>query len=69
MWSEELHTAVARSAFPNQNLKKLRVSEQILNFRCRKIARRCGEKRVPKSKCKKKSDAFGPLFEVLMSKN
>ena len=33
-----------------------------------KIARRCGEKHVPKSKCKK-TDGLGALLEVSMSKN
>ena len=33
-----------------------------------KIARRCGEKRILKSKCTKHV-SFGPLFEVPMSKN
>ena len=53
-WSwdvEKLHAAVAGSAFPSQNVKKLTVSEHFLKLRCRKIARRCGEKRVSKSKC------------------
>ena len=53
-WSwdvEKLHTAVARSKFPSQNVKKLRVSDHFLKFRCWKIARRCGEKHISKSKC------------------
>ena len=36
-------------------LKKLTVSEHFLKFRCRKIARRCGETHIVKSKCKKTS--------------
>ena len=55
-WSwdvEKLHAAVARSAFWSQNRKKLTVSEHFLKFRCRKIARRCGEKHICKSKCTK----------------
>ncbi len=53
--NEKLHAAVARSIFASQNVPKLRGTE-----RCRKIARRCGEKHIFKSKCKK-SDGFGPL--------
>ena len=60
---EKLHAAVARS----QNVKKLTVSEHFLKFRCRKIARRCGEKHICKSKCTKYL-CFGALFEVQMSK-
>ena len=33
-----------------------------------KIARRCGEKHILKSKCLK-TDGVGSFFEVLMSKN
>ena len=53
-WSsdvEKLHAAVARSTFPSQNVKKLRGSEHFLQLRCWKIARRCGEKHISKSKC------------------
>ena len=50
---EKLHAAVARSAFSTENAKKLTVSEHFLKFRCRKIARRCGEKHICKSKCAK----------------
>jgi len=35
---------------------------------CRKIARRCGAKRLYKSKCTNHT-IVGPLFEVPMSKN
>ena len=48
---EKLHAAVARSTFPSQNVKKLRGSEHFLKLRCWKIARRCGEKHISKSKC------------------
>ena len=50
---EKLHAAVARSTFPTQNLKKLTVSDHFLKFRSWKIARRCGEKHISKSKCTK----------------
>ena len=62
---EKLHAAVARSTFQSQNAKKLTGSDHFLKLRCRKIARRCGEKHVSKSKCQK-TEGFGPLFEVAM---
>ena len=49
--NQKLHAAVARSTFSTENVKKLTVSEHFLKFRCRKIARRCGEKHILKSKC------------------
>ena len=70
-WScdvEKLHAAVARSTFQSQNAKKLTGSDHFLKLRCRKIARRCGEKHISKSKCQK-TEGYGPLFEVAMSKN
>ena len=70
-WSwdvEKLHAAVARSAFPSKNVKKLRGSEHFLKLRCWKIARRCGEKHVSKSKFTK-HNILGALFEVEMLKN
>ena len=53
-WScdvEKLHAAVARSTFSSQNRKKLTVSDHFLKLRCGKIARRCSEKHICKSKC------------------
>ena len=70
-WScdvEKLHAAVARSTFQSQNAKKLPCSDHFLKLRCGKIARRCSEKHISKSKCTKHS-ILGPLFEVAMSKN
>ena len=70
-WSwdvEKLHAVVARSTFPSQNVKKLRVPDHFLKLRCWKIARRCGEKHIFKSKCTKHV-RFGALFEVEMLKN
>ena len=32
--NEKLHAAVARSTFPSQNVKKLRVSDHFLKLRC-----------------------------------
>ena len=63
---EKLHAAVARSKFPSQNVKKLRVLD-FWKLGCVKIARRCGQKHICKSKCTKHS-ILGPLFEVPVSK-
>ena len=49
--NQKLHAAVARSILWSENAKKLRASEHFLKFWCRKIARRCGDKRIQKSKC------------------
>ena len=63
---EKLHAAVARSTF---SIKMwLHVRTTFLKLRCGKIARRCGEKHIFKSKCTKHT-RFGPLFEVQMWKN
>ena len=45
---EKLHAVVARSTFRSQNVKNTRGSDHFL--RCRKSARRCGAKRISKSK-------------------
>ena len=65
---EKLHAAVAKSTFASQNVQNTACLDHFLKFRCRKIARRCGEKHICKSKCTKHR-MFGPLFEVQMSKN
>ena len=65
---EKLHAAVARSTFWSQNAKKLTVSDHFLKLGCGKIARRCSEKHILKSKCTKHC-MFGALFEVGMWKN
>ena len=65
---EKLHAAVARSTFWSQNAKKLTGSDHFLKLRCWKIARRCSEKHIFKSKCTKHVMG-GPLFEVAMWKN
>ena len=49
--NEKLHAAVARSTFQSQNVKKLTGSDHFLKLRCGKIARRCSEKHISKSKC------------------
>ena len=66
--NQELHAVVARSTFSSQNAKKLTVSDHFSKFRCGKIARRCGDKHILKSKCTKHV-RFGALFEVQMLKN
>ena len=71
VWSsdvEKLHATVAKSTFWSQNAQNTSWSEHFLKFRCRKIAHRCGEKHIMKSKCWK-AEGSGPLFEALMSKN
>ena len=65
---EKLHAAVARCTFSSENVQNTSVSDHFLKFRCPKIARRCGEKHIFKSKCKK-TDGLGAFFEVPMSKN
>ena len=46
--NQKLHAAVAKSTFASENVKKLRVRDHFLKFRCRKIVRRCGEKHICK---------------------
>ena len=46
--SQKLHAAVAKSTLGSENAKKLTVSEHFLKMRCRKNARRCGEKHILK---------------------
>ena len=58
---------MARSTFPSQNVKNTRGSDHFWKLRCRKSARRCGAKRVSKSKCTKHT-IVGPLLEGEMSK-
>ena len=48
---EKLHDAVARRAFSSEDVQNTSASEHFSKFRCRKIARRCGEKHISKSKC------------------
>ena len=45
---EKMHAAVLKRAFGSENVKKLRVREPFLKFRCRQNARRCGEKHILK---------------------
>ena len=49
--NQKLHAAVARSTFGSENVQNTSASDQFLRLRCRKIARRCGEKHIFKPKC------------------
>ena len=49
--SKKLHTAVARSTFWSQNVKRVR--EHFLKFWCRKTAHRCGESTLWSQNAKK----------------
>ena len=48
--NEKLHAAVARSAFSSENVQNTSAPDHFLPFGFRKIARRCGEKHISKSK-------------------
>ena len=66
--NQKLHAAVAKSTFWSENVQNMTCLDHFCKFRCRKIARRCGEKHILKSKCTKHG-SLGALFEVQMSKN
>ena len=63
---EKWHAAVARSTFVSQNVQNTAFPKPFLKLRSGKMARRCGAKRMCKSKCQK-IDGFGPLLNVPMS--
>ena len=65
---QKLHAAVARSTFSSENVQNMSAPDHFLKLRCRKMARRCGEKHIFKWKCTKHVSS-GPLFEVEMLKN
>ena len=46
-------TPLSRSAFVSQNAQSTTLSGHFLKFRCPKMARRCGAKRICKPKCAK----------------
>ena len=48
---EKWHAAVARSTFLSQNVQNTSASGHFWKVGCVKIARRCGAKRICKSKC------------------
>ena len=62
------HAAVARSTFASQNVQNTSGADRFLKVRCGKIARRCSEKHICKSKCEK-HEGLGPFFEVRMPNN
>ena len=64
---EKVHAVVARSTFQSENVQNTPFSEHFWKLRCRKSARRCGEKHSLKSKCTKHL-SVGRLLEVEMSK-
>ena len=65
---QKMHDAVAKSTFSRENVQNTSGPKHFLLFTRRKIARRCGEKHICKSKCAK-HDGFGALLSVQMSKN
>ena len=67
MRDEKLHAVVAWSTFPSQSVQSTPGSHHFWKLRRRKSARSCGAKHISKSKVSK-TDAFGTLLEVLMSK-
>ena len=64
---EKVHAVVTRSTFRSQNVQSTPRSEYFWKLRCSKSARRCGAKRVSKSKCTKHL-SLGPLLAVQKSK-
>ena len=53
MRDEKLHAVVARSTFRSPNVQNTPCADHFWKLRCRKSARRCGAKHIPKSKCTK----------------
>ena len=50
MKDEKLHTVVAQSTFPSQNVQSTPCSDHFWKLRCRKSAGHCGAKHISKSK-------------------
>ena len=61
--NEKWHAAVARSTFASQNIQNTSARDEFWMLRSGKMARRCGAKRICKSKCEK-TDGYGPLFAL-----
>ena len=59
---------MAKTTLLGQNAQNTSWSEHFLTFRCWKMARRCGAKRICKSKCTKHL-IVGAILEVSMFKN
>ena len=68
MRNEQWHVAVAQSTLASQNAQSTPCSDHSLKLGCGKMAHRCGEKHIYKSKWTKHT-MFGPLFEVGMWEN
>ena len=66
MRDEKLHAVVARSTFPSQDVQSTPCSDHFWKLRCRKSARCCGTKHIPKSKCTKHTRVRA-ILEVVMS--
>ena len=66
--NQKLHAAVAKRTFGSENVQNTSAPKHFLLSWCRRIARRCGEKHIMKSKCTKHL-MVGALLEVLMRKN
>ena len=64
---EKVYAAVARSTCRSQNVQSTPAPDHLWKLRCRKSARRCGAKHMPKSKCTKHTMLW-PLLEVAASK-
>ena len=60
---EKLHAAVGRSTFSSQNVQNTPASDHFLKLGCGKIARRCSEKHISKSKCTKHT-ILGPFLKL-----
>ena len=44
--NEKLHAAVARRTFSSENVQNMSAPDHFLKLRCRRMARRCGEKHI-----------------------
>ena len=64
---EKVHTVVARSTFPSQNVQGTPTLDHFSKLGCRKSGHNCGAKHIFKSKCIKHC-SFGALLEVEMLK-
>ena len=64
---QKVHAVVARSTFRSQNVQDTPHSEHFWKLRCRKSVRRCGAKRISKSRVLK-IVVLGTLLEVEMLK-
>ena len=69
--NEKWHAAVARSAFASKNAQNISGPEQLFLFRCPKLARRRGAKRIlcQNVESTPKHLSFGGFLEVQISKN